>query len=92
MPQPEQVFSLRGQDGRTLKITGVKEEDVTVTILRSIEPKCCGCGEKDHKKLDTMTITMPYSKITLKPETYICYDCIEKIRRKEGDGVTGLSS
>lgn len=83
----EQTYSLKAQDGRILKITGIKEEDMNITILASIEPKCCGCGEMDHKKLDTLTITMPYKKITLKPRTFICYDCTDKIRRKEDDGV-----
>lgn len=61
-----------------------KEEDLNpTTIFRSIDPKCCGCGEDDHNKLETMTITMPYKEVTLKPETFICYNCTEKIRRKE---------
>jgi len=66
-----------------IKIQGIKEEDMRVTMLRSFEIKCCGCGEKDMNKLETITITMPYDKVTLKPEAYICYSCTDKIRRKD---------
>ncbi len=57
----------------------VDEKDMIMAHLRNDDIECCGCGESDHKKLENITFEMPYKKVTLKPKTFICGDCVKKL-------------
>ncbi len=57
--------------------------EITVQ-LASIEPKCCVCGEKEHKKLKNTTIKMQVKKCRIKAPAFLCRSCWDAMGQNNG--------
>jgi len=62
------------------KMTPMDEKDMVFAQMRVFDIKCAGCGEEDHKNLDTLEVKMTYGELELKVPGYACYACGNKIK------------